>query len=86
MLNKSMIGLCLAITLGTASTALAENDRDSFGGPAQTWQDIEHARQDIQRQIQSAYHPNNTGNVFGYVASPDQQKDLARSRKKLHKQ
>jgi hypothetical protein len=86
MFNKSMIALSLAIALGTASAALAENDRDSYGAPAQTSQDIEHARQDIQRQLRSEYHPSNTGNAYGYVASQNQQKDVARSRKKLRNQ
>ncbi len=85
MFNKSRIALALAITLGTASAALAgtEKDDNSYGGPVQTWQDIEHARQEIQRQIQSEYHTSNPGTAYGYAASPSQQKDLAQSRKKL---
>ena len=64
--------LSVAIVLGTASAVLAGSDREvgPRGYQVQTWQDIEQARQDIQRQIQREYHMGNAGNTDGYVASP----------------
>lgn len=59
MLNKTKIVLVAALVLGAATAAQAgtRDDADSSGGgPNQTWQDIEHARADIQAQIQREYH------------------------------
>ena len=59
MLNKTKIALVAALVLGAATAAQAgsKDDPDYAGGsPNQTWQDIEHARQDIQAQIQREYH------------------------------
>ena len=70
------IALSVAIVLGAASAALAgSKDDDGWAGGGfnvQTWQDIEQARQDIQRQIQSQYHTGNAGTAYAYVASPNQ--------------
>ena len=68
------IALSVAIVLGAASAALAENSRDenSYGGPVQTWQAIAQARQHIQSEIQRLYHTGNAGGAFAYVASPHQ--------------
>ena len=73
-MNRKIVfaALSVAIVLGTASAVLAGPDR--YFGPrgyqVQTWQDIEQARQDIQRQIQIQYHLGKAGNTDGYVASP----------------
>jgi hypothetical protein len=74
MFTKTTTALAAALILGTASAALAnDSDRnDTGGGPTQTWQDIEHARQDIQNQIQKLYHTGNAGSAYGYVVSPKQ--------------
>jgi len=64
--------LSIALVLGTASAVLAGPDR--YFGPnsyrAQTWQDIEQDRQDIQRQIQAEYHLGKPHNTDINVASP----------------
>jgi hypothetical protein len=73
MFEKPKIALCLVFALGAASPALASNhDRgsDYYGGPTQTWQNIEQARQDVQRRIQRDYHIDKAGSTDGYVASP----------------
>src|SRR5215469_12596649 len=61
MLAKSATVLLAAAVLGMLGVppALAEKDYEllePYGGPTQTWQDIEKARRDIQRQIQREYH------------------------------
>jgi hypothetical protein len=60
MLNKTKIALvAAALVLGAATAAQAgtKDDADgSGGGPNQTWQDIELARQSIQAQLQREYH------------------------------
>ncbi len=75
MRTKSQMMLSAAVVLGLLGTlpALAEKDYDllePYGGPTQTWQDIERARQDVQRRIQREYHKD--GNAYGYVAPPSQ--------------
>jgi hypothetical protein len=72
MSTKTTMALAAALILGTAPAALAnDTDRnDTGGGPTQTWQDIEHARQDIQNQIQRLYHKGNAASAYGYVVSP----------------
>ena len=59
-MNKTKIAIVAALVLGaaTAAQAGAKDDPDvGGGGPTQTWQDIEHARQDVQAQIQRQFHP-----------------------------
>ena len=61
MLEQPKIALCLTLFLASASSALAGDrlDRTSsstYGGPVQTWQDIERSREEIQRRIQQEYH------------------------------
>jgi hypothetical protein len=63
--------LSIAIVLGTASAAPAtERDFGPRSYRAQTWQDIEQDRLDIQRQIQAEYHLGTAGNTEGNVVSP----------------
>jgi hypothetical protein len=65
MLTKTKMVLAAALILGsTASAALA---RGSYGGPVQTWCDINPACNWWDRS--HASH-GNAGNAFGYVASP----------------
>ena len=78
MLNHSKPILSAAVVLGflgSALPALAEKDYEllePYGGPTQSWQDIERSRQDIQRQIQREYHTDKNGNAYGYIAPPSQ--------------
>jgi hypothetical protein len=85
MFTKTKIAFAAALILGTASAALAndsgENNQGGFAMPGST------------AGVNPAYHPElfgNAGNVdkagkagkaYGYVASPNQQKDLSQSRK-----
>jgi hypothetical protein len=68
------IGLSLAIVLGAASAALANDPTGQDGGGyrVQTWQDIQHAPY-IQDQIRSQYHAadDNGRNAYGFVVSPN---------------
>jgi hypothetical protein len=61
MLAKSGTVLLAAAVLSLLGVprALAEKDYEllePYGGPTQTWQDIEKARRDIQRRIEREYH------------------------------
>ena len=71
MSTKTKTALAAAFMLGTASATMAEVDRDySYGGPTQTWQDIEQSRKDIQLLIQKEYHtspPTTPSGAYGYV-------------------
>jgi hypothetical protein len=78
MLTKTKIALAAALILGTASAAMAGNDESTYGGPVQTWQDIEHARQDIQNQIRKQYHTGNASSAYGYVVVPKHKLDASR--------
>ncbi|HWF94951.1 MAG TPA: hypothetical protein VG291_08360 [Xanthobacteraceae bacterium] len=66
MLTKTKIALAAALILGsTASAALA---RGSYGGPVQTWCDIDPACNGWDRS--HASH-GNAGNAYGYAALPN---------------
>jgi opacity protein-like surface antigen len=67
MLTKTKIALAAALVLGPASAALAADNEQSYGGPTQTWQDIERSAQYIQDQIKSEYHTGSAGAAYGYV-------------------
>lgn len=73
MPDAQKIALRLTLVLATASPALASDrpDRTSsstYGGPAQTLQDIERSRADIQQRIQKEYH---YGTAAGGIASSE---------------
>ncbi len=73
MLTKTKIALAAAVLiLGPASTVLANDTvgEENYGGPTQTWQDIQQDQQNIQRQIQSQYHTGNAGSDYGSAAAP----------------
>ena len=66
MLDQPRIVVFLTFLLATACPALASDrpDRTSsttYGGPVQTWQDIERSRAEIQQRIQQAYHRSAAG-------------------------
>jgi hypothetical protein len=57
---SSRLGVAFAFALALAGPARAhdiDHSERSYGGPAQTWEDIERARQEIQRRIAIEYHP-----------------------------
>jgi hypothetical protein len=72
MLTKTTTAIAATLILGTASAALAADNDYSYGGPTQTWQDLERSRQEIQLQIQKEYHTSNPDSAYGYVVAPKQ--------------
>jgi hypothetical protein len=63
--------LSAAIVLGSASAVLGtEREFGPRSYKAQTWQDIERDRQEIQRQIQIEYHLGKAGSTESYVEPP----------------
>jgi hypothetical protein len=67
MLTKTKIALAAALVLGsTASAALA---RGSYGGPVQTWCDINPACSGWDSRMHQSH--GNAGNSYGYAASPN---------------
>jgi hypothetical protein len=68
MLTKTKIAVAAALILcGTASVSLA---RGSYGGPVQTWCDINPACNGWDQRINRSSH-GNVGNAYGYAASSD---------------
>jgi hypothetical protein len=66
MLTKTKIALAAALVLGgTASAALA---RGSYGGPVQTWCDINPACNGWNSRMHDSH--GNAGNSYGYATSP----------------
>ena len=66
MLTKIKIALAAAIVLGgTASAALA---RGSYGGPHQTWCDINPACNGWDKRMNHLSY-GNAGNAYGYASS-----------------
>jgi hypothetical protein len=62
----SGIGVALALAAALASPARAhdiDHSERAYGGPTQTWEDIERARQEIQRRIAIEYHLDDPGKV-----------------------
>jgi len=84
MLTKTKIALTVALVLGAASAALAndidvnpseaQSMREMNGNPLPWWWNA---------PVQGRGSFAQAGDAFGYVASPTQQEDL--SRKKSHK-
>ena len=83
MFSKTKIALSLALVLGTASVALAGNDidesvseaqaaREMHGNPLPWWWNA---------PVQGRGSVANADNAYGYVASPNQRKDLSQSRR-----
>jgi hypothetical protein len=63
MLSKIATATALILVLGTASTALAdEQTEERGGGPVQSWQDIQQSQQNIQRQV-DLLNRNQSGNA-----------------------
>jgi hypothetical protein len=62
--------LFAALIIGNAAPARA-SDRDTGprGYQVQTWQDIERAGQDIQRQVDALEHKGGAGTSYGYTKS-----------------
>jgi hypothetical protein len=83
MFSKTKMALAAAIIVGAASTALAsgDSDRECCGFQVQTWQDIEQARLNIQREIRSAYHLDNAGNAYGLVSPTHRPASRAKSQR-----
>jgi hypothetical protein len=83
MFSKTKMALAAAIIVGAASTALAsgDTDRESGGFQVQTWQDIQQARQNIQKEIQSAYHMDNVGSAYGFVSPTHKPASRAKSQR-----
>jgi hypothetical protein len=67
MLTKTKIALAAALILAPASAALANEQEQTYGGPAQTWQDIARSAQDIQDQIKRDYHTGSAESAYGSV-------------------
>jgi hypothetical protein len=68
MLNKTKIALAAALILGsTASIALA---RGSYGGPHQTWCDIDPRCNGWDARMNHLSH-SHAGDAYGYAASPN---------------
>jgi hypothetical protein len=68
MLTKTKIALAAAIILGgTASVALA---RGSYGGPHQTWCDVDPACNGWDKRMSHSSY-GDAGNAYGYAASPN---------------
>jgi hypothetical protein len=68
MLTKTKIVLAAALMFGAASAARAgdqSDHEDTGGGPVQTWQDIEHAKQVV--------HQEATGGKAAYAAAPSRE-------------
>jgi hypothetical protein len=66
MLTKTKIVLAAALVLGsTASAALA---RGSYGGPVQTWCDIDPKCNGWDARMHQSY--GNAGHSYGYAVSP----------------
>ncbi len=84
MLTKTMTAIAATFILGTASAALAEGaDRDySYGGPNQTWQDIEQSRKNIELLIQQEYHTSAPNNAYGYAVPSKQTRPASREQTK----
>jgi hypothetical protein len=63
--------LFAALAIGTAHPVLAGSERPTgpSGYQVQTWQDIERARQDIQRQVDALEHKSGAGTSYGYMKS-----------------
>jgi hypothetical protein len=81
MFTKTKIALSVALILGAASAALANDKDEPQGGfQVQTWQDIANTRADVENQIRHAFHAGTSGTDYGFVAAQTQ--DL--SRKKIH--
>jgi hypothetical protein len=56
---SSRLGVACAFALALVVPARAhdiDHSERSYGGPTQTWEDIERARQEIQRRIAIEYH------------------------------
>jgi len=87
MLAKTKTAIAATFMLGIASAAQAEGaDHDyAYGGPNQTWQDLEQSRKDIQLLIQKEYHTSTTGtpnNAYGYVVPSEQTRRAPREQTK----
>ena len=69
MLTKTKMILAAALMFGAASAARAgdqQDHEDTGGGPVQTWQDIEHAKQVVQQEA--------TGGKAAYASAPSHAK------------
>jgi hypothetical protein len=58
------VGVALAFAAALARPARAhdvDHVERNYGGPTQTWEDIERARQEIQRRIAIDYHLGDPG-------------------------
>jgi hypothetical protein len=66
MLTKTKVALAAVLILGaTASTALA---RGSYGGPVQTWCDVNPACNGWDKRMNYSSY-GHAGNAYGYVGS-----------------
>jgi hypothetical protein len=67
----SLIALFGGAIMCIASPVWAGSERDvgPRGYQVQTWQDIERAREDIQRQVGALEHKSGAGTSFGYTRS-----------------
>jgi hypothetical protein len=67
MLTKTMIALATAVTLGTASVALASNENDTTGG----YRELGPGGV-VTDGVNPVFHPSmrgNAGNAYGYVSA-----------------
>jgi hypothetical protein len=75
MFTTTKLALAAVLILGTASAALAENERDEGGG---------YLIQGSMDGVNPVYHPDVFGNANAWGASPALRDDFSQSRKKSH--